>query len=357
VEAIGAAGRACPFTRDASSGPSPVGRPRAAAPRIPCIASTLRDRPTARDCTPPTWRRGARRASVAISWGCGRSGGRRLGSRTHATRSSPIRHASSRGGSTAPSGPRPWLKSKKKWRRCWGRRWAASNPDGHGDRGRAPARHRADVRGIWVAASHLLPEAAAPTHPAAAAALASRPPCRGAGCGPRGAPRAAVRGPGSRGDLRDPPRRGAIPLLRADDVSPPGRLPRGPGAPGPTPASPLRGAGTPGPPAQGALELAHHQAPRAGQVDLLLPVRHAPTATSFSPGTTPSTIMPASACSRPRTCIMAWPRHASRRGRPCSPRPMPRIRNASSRVCPICRRARRKCGSIPHAPKTMEIAP
>jgi hypothetical protein len=40
------------------------------------------------------------------------------------------------------------LKSKKKWRRCWGHRWTASDPDGHGHRGRAPARRRADVSAI-----------------------------------------------------------------------------------------------------------------------------------------------------------------------------------------------------------------
>src|SRR5262249_25083424 len=89
------------------------------------------------------------------------------------------------------------------------------------------------------------------------------------------APRAAVRGPRPRGGLRDSARRGAVSLLRADDVSPPGGASRGAGTPEPAPAPALRSPGTPGSPAPRAVELGYHQAPRAGEGDLLLPVRDA----------------------------------------------------------------------------------
>ena len=64
------------------------------------------------------------------------------------------------------------VQKKKKWRRCWGHRWTASDPDGHGHRGRAPARRRADVCGARTATSHLLPAAAAPAHQTAASPVA-----------------------------------------------------------------------------------------------------------------------------------------------------------------------------------------
>ena len=47
----------------------------------------------------------------------------------------------------------------KKLRRCWGRRRTPSAPDGHGNRDRAPARHRANLRGTRRPARHLLPAA------------------------------------------------------------------------------------------------------------------------------------------------------------------------------------------------------
>ena len=89
----------------------------------------------------------------------------------------------------------------------------------------------------------LLPAAPAPACPSAAAALASGALRRRAGRRARGAPRAAVRGPRARRGLRDPPRRGPVPLLRADDVPPPGGPPGGAGAAEPAPASALRGPG------------------------------------------------------------------------------------------------------------------
>ena len=62
---------------------------------------------------------------------------------------------------------------QKKWRGCWGPRWTSSDRDGDGNRRRAPARDRADVRGTRAAAGHLLPTAAAPVRLAAAAVIAS----------------------------------------------------------------------------------------------------------------------------------------------------------------------------------------
>src|SRR5262245_60074885 len=150
---------------------------------------------------------------------------------------------------------------QKNLRRCWGPRSTPRDRDGAGDRHRATARHRPDLRGARVAPGHLLPAAAAPTCPVAATALASCAPHRRAGRRPRGAPRAALRGSPPRGGLRDPPRRGAVPLLRADDVPPPDSPSGGSGAAEPAPASPLRRPRAPRPPAERAVELGHHQAP------------------------------------------------------------------------------------------------
>ena len=47
-----------------------------------------------------------------------------------------------------------------------------------------------------------------------------------------------------------------------------------------------------------------------------------------------------------RRALTAWPSSAWRRGRPCSPRPTPRTRNASPLACPTRRRALWRCGSI-----------
>src|SRR5438552_3083942 len=70
----------------------------------------------------------------------------------------------------------------------------------------------------------------------------------GAHSHPRAVAYAALRGPRAGRGLRYPPRRGHVSLLRADDVSPPGRARRGAGAARSAPASPLCGPGAAGPP-------------------------------------------------------------------------------------------------------------
>src|SRR5947207_8308530 len=70
-------------------------------------------------------------------------------------------------------------------------------------------------------------------------------------------------------------RRRAVRLFRTHDVSPLGRARGGAGAARSAPPCRLRRPGAVGPPPQRAVELGHHQAARPGEVDLLLPVRHA----------------------------------------------------------------------------------
>ena len=77
----------------------------------------------------------------------------------------------------------------------------------------------------------------------------------------------------------------------------------------------------------------------------------APTATSSSPGTTPSTITRPSACSRPPTCITTWLSSAWPRGPSCLPRPTPRTRNASPPAGLTRRRVPWKCGSTHPRPE------
>ena len=57
------------------------------------------------------------------------------------------------------------------------------------------------------------------------------------------------------------------------------------------------------------------------------------------------------------TCTTAWPSSASRRGRPCSPRPTRRTRNASPAACPSRRRVPRKCGSTDPRPERLRRRP
>ena len=68
-----------------------------------------------------------------------------------------------------------WL--SKKWRRCWEHRWTSSDPDGDGDRWRAPIRYHADVRDAWAAAGPYYrwqrpPRARPPRRPSPRALLA-----------------------------------------------------------------------------------------------------------------------------------------------------------------------------------------
>src|SRR6266478_551397 len=169
----------------------------------------------------------------------------------------------------------PWSNCKNKWRRCWERRWLPRPRDGDGHPDRTAAGDRPHVRGARPAARHVLPPAPARTGRAAAAAFAAGARGGRARRGPRAVAHATLRGSRAGGDLRHPARRGHVSLFRTDDVSPPGRARRGAGAARSAPASRLCRPGAAGPPAQRALELGHHQAARAGEVDLLLPVRDA----------------------------------------------------------------------------------
>ena len=68
-------------------------------------------------------------------------------------------------GGSAPSGPRRWSKCKKKWRRCWERRWPAEHLVMATVAQSGPTGHRADVRGARLAARHVLSSATAPRVP------------------------------------------------------------------------------------------------------------------------------------------------------------------------------------------------
>jgi hypothetical protein len=129
------------------------------------------------------------------------------------------RNAKPCGGASGRSALRPWWRSKKNSRRCWGRHWTPCAPDGDRDRGGTPARHRPDMRSAWPVAGDLLPTAAAPERPAAAPGLSPRAQCRRAGRCPLRVARATVRGLGTGRSVRHVARRGPVPLLRADDVS------------------------------------------------------------------------------------------------------------------------------------------
>src|SRR5438094_4125599 len=170
---------------------------------------------------------------------------------------------------------RPLTRFKKTSRRCWGRYWIPRAPDGDRDRDGAPARHRSDVHGARGAPGDLLPTAAVPEHPAAPATVSPRAQRRRAHGRSRRAARAAIRGSRAGRGLRDPARRGPVPLLRAHDVSRARGTPGGGRAPEPAAASALRGPRAAGPAAERALELGHHEVARPRAVDLLLPVRDA----------------------------------------------------------------------------------
>jgi hypothetical protein len=78
--------------------------------KTPGAVSALLRREGLYSSHPATWRAARDRGDLL---GVRKKRGRRLASRTRATGSSPSRRARSRGGSTAPSGPRPWLTPKK----------------------------------------------------------------------------------------------------------------------------------------------------------------------------------------------------------------------------------------------------
>ena len=87
-------------------------------------------------------------------------------------------------------------------------------------------------------------------------------------CSPRFADRAPAE------VVRDAAGRGRLSVFGADDVPRPGRKQGGPGAPGPAqPPEPSEARGG-GPRAQRGVVLGHHAAPRAGEVAVLLPLRH-----------------------------------------------------------------------------------
>src|SRR5438445_7556656 len=110
------------------------------------------------------------------------------------------------------------------------------------------------------------------------AAPPRRPSPRALSAGERGAVLAllaALRGSRPGGGLCHAARRWAVRLFRTHDVSPLGRARGGAGAARSAPPSRLCRPGAAGPPPQRAVELGHHQAARPGEVDVLLPVRHA----------------------------------------------------------------------------------
>ncbi len=192
---------------------------------------------------------------------------------------SPRWSGSSPGPRRAPSGPRHSSTSKKQSRPCWASRCPSpkGRGDGHGTGPGLSARRGPDLRGAGSAPGHVLP-AAAPSPPSRPAPVAtSRAGAPGTSGSARPAARAALRGSRAGRGLRRAPGRGAVPLLRADDVPNPGGPPGGPRAAEPAAASPLRGPRAAGHPPHPALELGQHHAPRAGDLDVLLPV-----CTSFS---------------------------------------------------------------------------
>ena len=85
---------------------------------------------------------------------------------------------------------------------------------------------------------------------------------------------AALHRPCARGSVRDAARRGRLSVLGADDVPDPGREPGGPGAPRPAQPPEPPEAGDRGACAQRGVVLGHHAAPRAGEVAVLLSLRH-----------------------------------------------------------------------------------
>ena len=145
------------------------------------------------------------------------------------------------------------------------------------------------------------PRAAPPRRPSPRALSAG-----GARRGARAVARAALRGSGPGRGLRHAARRGHVSLLRAHDVSPPGRARRGAGAARSAPASRLCRPGAAGPPAQRAVELGHHQAARAR--------RSGPTSTCTSCST--SSAATSSAGWWPIARAPRWPSGSSARRAP-----------------------------------------
>src|SRR6185312_6920848 len=113
-------------------------------------------------------------------------------------------------------------------------------------------------------------QAAPGTAPAEAGAVAGR-----AAGGVGETARGPLHRPGAHGDLRPAPRRGAAPVLDPDDVPGPGGERGGARASAAAPARALLQTGTAGDGAEPGVELGHHEAARAGEVDVLLPLRPA----------------------------------------------------------------------------------
>ena len=131
------------------------------------------------------------------------------------------------------------------------------------------------MRGPRGRARHVLPSPEAEDRAAAAPAGSCPGPGRsGAQRGLRGAVLAALHRPCARGSLRDPSGRGGLSVFGADDVPDPGREPGGPGAPGSAQPPEPPEAGDRGACAQRGVVLGHHAAPGAGEVAVLLSLRH-----------------------------------------------------------------------------------
>src|SRR5450756_1912267 len=178
------------------------------------------------------------------------------------------------------STPKRSSKSKKKLRHCWVSRWrrqtATTSHDGCSCCPGADTRSdRQCLRGSERVARQRLPSAR-PSGPAVGRALSQTEPTacadhRGTTNYARPSARAALCRSGTRRSLRQPARRGRLPLLDPHHVPHPGRKPRSPRSPRSPAPSDLQKAGAAGASTQRGLVVGHHEADGAGQIDLLLP--------------------------------------------------------------------------------------
>src|ERR1035437_9088372 len=181
------------------------------------------------------------------------------------------------------STPRRSSESKKKLRLCWVSRWrrqtATTSHDGCSCCPGADTRSdRQGLRGSERVARQRLPSAHS-AGPAVGHALFQTEPTacadrRGTTYRARPSARAALCRSGTRRSIRQPARRGRLPLLDPHHVPHPGRKPRSPRSPRSPAPSGLQKAGAAGASTQRGLVVGHHEADGAGQMDVLLPLRH-----------------------------------------------------------------------------------
>src|ERR1019366_9081778 len=175
------------------------------------------------------------------------------------------------------------IEVQKKLRHCWVSHWrrqtATTSHDGCSCCPGADTRSdRQCLRGSERVARQRLPPTR-PSGPAVGRALSQTEPTacadhRGTTNYARPSARAALCRSGARRSLRQPARRGRLPLLDPHHVPHPGRKPRSPRSPRSPAPSDLQKAGAAGASTQRGLVVGHHEADGAGQMDLLLPLRH-----------------------------------------------------------------------------------